>query len=217
MPRPLGRGAFTGGRDLGCFLRPDPRWKTVAGERYETFILRELREAPLARITSLQAAHDYLAMVCTRENRLMLEQDQARAPRRMLLPGTSHRPAPLPPTFTQTHGTNLDVLQGRTFSLSGGGEVRAVLPATSLELIDLGQALRNCVGGRGYIENAAKGRTLLVALHDASTGAPLGLLEIKNGRLVQAVGERNKKLGSELFAVAEQIRDEHSLVGIPLT
>lgn len=83
------------------------------------------------------------------------------------------------------------------------GQYKFMLPATADDLIQEGKVLHHCVGGSGYIQSHAEGKTTIIFIRKNSD-EPFYTMEYKNGNVVQVRGERNKDADSDVEKAVNQ-------------
>lgn len=77
------------------------------------------------------------------------------------------------------------------------GTFKFLLPATAEELVQEGKTLHHCVGGSGYIQKHAEGKTTIVFIRK-NFKEPFYTMEYKDGKVAQVRGESNKDAFPEL-------------------
>ena len=74
-----------------------------------------------------------------------------------------------------------------------------IVPKTAKELIDEGKALKHCVGGGGYINDHADGKTTIVFVRlKNKMEQPFYTIEYKNRSIKQLRGFRNQEPTKEV-------------------
>jgi hypothetical protein len=101
--------------------------------------------------------------------------------------------APRPPAATRLRPS---ALAQRLAGTTADGRYDVVLPRTAGELTTWGRLLGNCLGD--FAAAVAAGETVVAGVRDRST--LIGALEVRDGRLVQLLGHRNRPVAAKVAA-----------------